>query len=37
LAELLCEEKHIASHLGLAQGADGSEIINIACAAQDIG
>ena len=30
LVELLCEEKHIASHLGLTQGADGSEMINMA-------
>lgn len=32
LVELLCEEKHITSHLGLTQGAYGSEIINMAYA-----
>ena len=37
LAELLCEEKHIASHLGLVQGAGGSEMINMAYAVQDRG
>ncbi|KAA8529687.1 hypothetical protein F0562_034213 [Nyssa sinensis] len=37
LGELLCEEQRLASQLGLAQNAGGSEMVNVAYAAQGRG